>query len=577
MKKWMKYIKPYWPWFVLGPLCMIIEVIGEVRMPTYLQSVINAARDGSLTSAMGWQAMGGMILTALIMMAGGIGGAYFGAKAAVNFAGDLRADIYARIQTFSFSNIDKFSTGSLVTRMTNDVTQVTNFVGMLLRMMLRAPGMMIGALIMAVSIRPRLSLVFAVSIPLLLIGVAVVLRVGFPRFKRMQEKIDGINATVRENVTNVRVVKSFVREDYEEEKFGEANSALRDANISAVKVMILTQPLMTLLMQGTIFALILIGSPLILKNEMPVGDLSAFITYATQILMSLLMMSFMLMFSSRAMASGKRILEVLNEESDIRDMEKADAGLRVRRGEIEFKDVVFRYYKSSEDAVLSHINLKIPAGATVGITGSTGCGKSTLVSLIPRLYDPDEGAVLVDGVNVKEYMLHNLREDVSMVLQNNTLFSGTIADNLRWGSQTAGDEEIRRAAAYAQADKFIESFPEGYETVIEQGGANVSGGQKQRLCIARALLKKPRILSLDDSTSAVDTATEAMIRKAFKEELKDATKLIISQRISTVMEADMIIVMDEGRVTGVGTHEELLSSNETYREICESQLERKEA
>ena len=575
MKRWFKYIKPYWPWFVLGPVCMIVEVIGEVRMPTFLQAVINAANDGTLTEAMGWQAMGGMILNALIMMAGGVGGAYFGAKAQVNFAADLRADIYARIQTFSFSNIDRFSTGSLVTRMTNDVTQVTNFVGMMLRMMLRAPGMMIAALIMAVSIRPKLSLVFAVSIPLLLIGVAVVLRIGFPRFKRMQEKIDGINATVRENVTNVRVVKSFVREEFEEEKFSAANRGLRDANISAVKVMITTQPLMTLLMQGTILALVLIGGPIILRGEMPVGDLSAFITYAMQILTSLLMMSFMLMFSSRAMASGKRILEVLEEEPDITDGREA-GGSRVTSGAIEFRDVTFRYYKTSEDAVLNHISLKIPAGATVGITGATGCGKSTLVSLIPRLYDPDEGAVLVDGTDVKDYRLHDLREDVSMVLQNNTLFSGTIADNLRWGNQDATDEEIRQAAARAQADKFIDSFPDGYDTVIEQGGTNVSGGQKQRLCIARALLKKPKILILDDSTSAVDTATEALIRRAFREELKDSTKLIISQRISSVMDADLILVMEEGRITAQGTHEELLRTSQTYREICDSQLEGKE-
>ena len=577
MKRWFKYVKPYWPWFVLGPLCMIIEVIGEVQMPTYLQGVINAANEGTLTSAMGWQAMGGMIFTALYMMAGGIGGAWFGAKATVNFAGDLREDIYRRIQTFSFSNIDKFSTGSLVTRMTNDVTQVTNFVGMLLRMMLRAPGMMIAALIMAIRIRPSLAVVFAVSIPLLLVGIAVVLRIGFPRFQKMQECIDDINTTVRENVTNVRVVKSFVRESREEEKFGVVNRGLKDASISAVKVMITTQPLMTLLMQGTILALVLIGGPIILRGDMPVGDLSAFITYATQILMSLLMMSFMLMFSSRAMASGKRILEVLKEESDIRDLPEANGEQRVARGAIEFKNVTFRYYKTSEDAVLRNIDLKIPAGATVGITGSTGCGKSTLVSMIPRLYDPDEGSVLVDGVDVKEYKLHNLREDVSMVLQNNTLFTGTIADNLRWGDQSAPEEEIRRVAAYAQADKFVDSFPEGYETVVEQGGTNLSGGQRQRLCIARALLKKPKILILDDSTSAVDTATEAMIRKAFREELTESTKLIISQRISSVMDADMIVVMDEGQISGVGTHEELLASNETYREICESQLDRKEA
>ena len=577
MKKWLKYVKPYWPYFVLGPLCMIIEVIGEVRMPTFLQSVINKANAGTLTSAMGWEAMGGMILNALIMMAGGVGGAYFGAKATVNFAADLRADIYRRIQTFSFSNIDRFSTGSLVTRLTNDVTQVQNFVSMMLRMMLRAPGMMIAALIMAVSIRPSLSVVFAVSIPLLVIGIIVVIRIGFPRFKKMQEKVDGINSTVRENVTNVRVVKSFVREEHEIEKFAKANRGLKEANINAVKVMITTQPLMTLLMQGTILALVMIGGPIILRGEMPVGDLSAFITYATQILMSLLMMSFMLMFSSRALASARRIREVMEEESSISDTNAAQPELRVQKGEIEFRDLCFRYYKTSQDLVLSHISLKIPAGATVGITGSTGCGKSTLVSMIPRLYDPDEGAVLVDGVNVKDYSLHHLREDVSMVLQNNTLFSGTIAENLRWGDSDATDEEMKTAAARAQADKFIESFPDGYDTVIEQGGTNVSGGQKQRLCIARALLKKPKILILDDSTSAVDTATEALIRETFREELKNSTKLIISQRISSVRDADMIIVMDEGKISGVGTHEELIATNDAYREICESQLDRKEA
>ena len=577
MKRWFKYIKPYLAWFILGPICMIIEVVGEVVMPKLLAGVINAANDGTLTNGISLSTMALMIGTALIMMAGGVGGAYFGSKASVNFAADLRADIYAKVQTFSFANIDKFQTGSLITRMTNDVTQLQNFVNMMLRMMLRAPGMMIAALVMAIALRPSLATVFAVSIPLLLLTVGFIIKMGFPRFKKMQEKVDGINSTVRENVTNVRVVKSFVREDFEIEKFSKANQDLKDANIGAVKVMIFIQPVMTAIMYGTIIALMLTGGPIVLKGDMPVGDLSAFITYATQILSSLMMVSFMLMFSSRALASGRRILEVLDEKSDITDTESADPSLRVEKGSVEFKGVTFRYYKDSPDPVLRHIDLKIPAGITLGITGSTGCGKTTLVSLIPRLYDPDEGSVLVDGRDVKEYSLKNLRDGVSMVLQNNTLFSGTIADNLRWGDEDATDEELRQAAEYAQAAKFVDTFKDGYDTLLDKGGTNVSGGQKQRLCIARALLKKPKILILDDSTSAVDTATEAMIRQAFHNELNDSTKIIISQRISSVRDADLILVMDDGAVSGLGTHDELLASNEAYREICESQAERKEA
>ena len=577
MKRWFKYVKPYLPYFILGPLCMIVEVVGEVIMPKLLAKVINNAVAGTLTTGISLGTMALMIGTALIMMAGGVGGAWFGSKASVNFAADLRADIYARVQTFSFANIDKFSTGSLVTRMTNDVTQIQNFVNMMLRMMLRAPGMMIAALIMAIALRPSLSVVFAVSIPLLLLGVGFIIRMGFPRFKKMQEKVDGINSTVRENVTNVRVVKSFVRENFEIEKFGKANQDLKDANINAVKVMIFMQPVMTVIMYGTIMALVLTGSPLVLNGDMEVGDLSAFVTYATQILSSLMMVTFLLMFSSRALASGKRIAEVLDEKSDITDLPGADPALTVEKGAVEFKNVSFRYYKNSEDTVLNHIDLTILAGSTLGITGSTGCGKTTLVSLIPRLYDPDEGQVLVDGRDVKDYTLKNLRDGVSMVLQNNTLFSGTIAENLRWGDENASDEEVRQAADYAQAAKFVETFKEGYGTLLDKGGTNVSGGQKQRLCIARALLKKPKILILDDSTSAVDTATEAMIREAFRTKLKDSTKIIISQRISSVQNADLILVMEEGAVSGLGTHEELLASNEAYREICESQMDRKEA
>lgn len=571
MKRWMKYIRPYLPYFIIGPLCMIVEVIGEVVMPKLLSVVINRANAGVLTVSNSLWIMVAMVVTALLMMAGGVGGAYFGAKASVNFAADLRSDAYAKVQKYSFANIDKFSAGSLVTRLTNDVTQLQNFVNMLLRMALRAPGMMIAALIMAIAIRPSLSMVFLVSMPVMLAVVGIIISKGFPRFSRMQEKIDGLNSTVQENITNVRVVKSFVREDHENEKFHRANRNLKDAGMSAMKIMIFMQPVTTLFMNLTVLAVILFGGKIVLNGDMPVGDLSAMITYVTQILMSLMMVTMLLMISSRALASARRITEVLDEKVDLDDIAAAQPDRLVTDGTVEFRDVSFRYYKNSEDPVLSHINLAVPAGSTVGIIGSTGCGKTTLVSLIARLYDADEGAVLVDGVNVKDYSLRHLRDGVGMVLQKNTLFSGSIAENLRWGDETATDEQMRTAAAHAQADKFVSTFPAGYDTMLDQGGTNVSGGQKQRLCIARALLKKPKILILDDSTSAVDTATEAQIRRAFKEDLAGSTKIIIAQRISSVEEADQIVVMDEGQIVGIGTHAQLLESNTAYREIYASQ------
>ena len=561
------------PFFILGPLCMIVEVAGEAVMPRLLGIMINKANEGTLTSGTSIGIMVLMIFIAIVMMAGGVGGAYFASKASVNFAADLRADIYGKIQNFSFENIDKFSTGSLVTRLTNDVTQMQNFINMMMRMALRAPGMMIASLIMAIMLKPKLSVVFAVSIPLMLIAVGFIIKTGFPRFSKVQTKLDKLNSTVQENVTNVRVVKSFVREEYENEKFRGANKDLKNTAMSASKVMIFMQPVMTLIMNITVVAVVLIGSRLILDKTdgMQPGDLSSFIMYVTQILMSLVMVTFMLMFSSRALASSKRIKEVLDEKITLDDADAKEKDRKVEKGSIEFKNVSFRYYKNSEDKVLDGINLKIPGGSTVGIIGSTGCGKTTLISMIPRLYDCDEGEVLVDGVNVRDYSLVNLRDGIGMVLQKNTLFSGSIAENLRWGDENADDEEVKRMAEYAQADKFISSFKDGYDTMLDQGGTNVSGGQKQRLCIARALLKQPKILILDDSTSAVDTATEAMIRKAFKEELQGSTKIIIAQRISSVMEADMIIVMNDGKITGTGTHETLLSDNVEYREIYESQ------
>lgn len=652
MKKWYKYIKPYLFYFIVGPLCMIVEVIGEVLMPKFLSNILNlgtawqsvlptvqemqsmlsagqmpgaglmsnlsgyigtlgnsslsavgqtaqaAFSSGSLTELSSaltevsgtyealsntgfiWQTIGLaalMVLVALLMMAGGVGGAYFGAKASVNFAADLRKDLFGKVQGYSFRSIDKFQTGSLVTRLTNDVTQMQNVVNMALRMMLRAPGMLIGALAMAILLQPKLSLVLAVVLPLMVLVVLLLIRAGFPRFSVMQEKVDKLNSAVQENVTNVRVVKSFVREDYEVKKFRKANGDLKKSGMSAMKILIFMSPVMTIFMNIATMAVLWFGAGMRETGGMSVGDLSAFITYVTQILSSLMMVTMMLMMFSRAIASAKRISEVLEEKTDLTDENARCREKIIEQGLVEFRNVSFRYFKNSEDAVLSHINLKIPAGSTVGIIGSTGCGKTSLVSLIPRLYDADEGEVLVDGVNVKDYSLYNLREGVGMVLQKNVLFSGSIADNLRWGDDGASDEEMIHYAGIAQADKFVSSFKDGYDTELDQGGTNLSGGQKQRLCIARALLKKPKILILDDSTSAVDTATEAQIRKAFREELKDSTKIIIAQRIGSVKDADTIIVMDDGRITGVGTHEELLKNNEEYREICSSQTDGKEA
>lgn len=577
MKRWLQYAKPYRTFFIVGPLCMIIEVIGEVLMPRFLSLLINNAQDGSLTV---WRSIGYaglMVLTAVLMMAGGVGGAYFASKASVNYAADVRRDVYQKVQSFSFANIDRFSTGSLVTRLTNDVTQLQNFINMLMRMCLRAPGMMIGALIMAIRIKPSLSTVFLVTIPLMLIGIAFIITKGFPRFQRVQGKIDSLNSTVQENLTNVRVVKSFVRQEHENKKFFRANRDLKDTGVSAYKLMILINPCNTALMNLTVGAVIWFGSKIVIRGDMPIGDLSAFITYVTQILMSLTMLTMVFVMSSRATASARRIAEVMDEPLDLTDEHSAHKDAEVTRGEIEFRNVSFRYYKDSPDAVLDNISLTIHAGSTVGIIGSTGCGKSTLVSMIPRLYDADKGEILVDGINVRDYSLFHLREGVSMVLQKNILFSGTIEENLRWGDEDASAEELLQAAVHAQADKFVRTFHEGYDTLLDQGGINISGGQKQRLCIARALLKKPKILILDDSTSAVDTATEAQIRTAFSNDLKGSTKIIIAQRISSVMQADQIVVMNDGRITGIGNHEELLKSNAEYQEIYYSQTDKKEA
>ncbi len=517
-----------------------------------------------------------MIGTALLMAAGGVSAAYFGAKASLNFAADMRRDAFKNVQSFSFADIDKFSTGSIVTRLTNDITQVQSMVNMLLRMTLRAPGMLIGAVIMAFLLNARLALVIVVVIPVLLGTIAVVISFAFPRFKALQSKIDKMNSTTREALTNVRVIKSFVRGDFEQVKFEDANKDLQETALKAFKVMITTMPLMGLFMNITTLAVVWFGGKQIVVGDMLVGDLTAFITYVTQILMALIFSSMLILQSSRAIASANRINEILDCKSQISDENAREPEKKVTKGQVEFKNVSFRYYKETGEPVLNNISLTINGGETVGIIGSTGSGKTSLVQMIPRLYDVDEGEVLVDGTNVKDYSLTNLRDGVAMVLQKNVLFSGSIIENLQWGDSDASLEEIREVAKMAQADGFVSSFTEGYETDLDQGGVNVSGGQKQRLCIARAMLKKPKILILDDSTSAVDTATERYIRENLKSYMPEATKIIIAQRISSVIEADKIVVIDDGQVVGLGKHEELIENCETYQEIYYSQMDKKE-
>lgn len=573
MKRYWKYVKPYLPAFIIGPLLMIVEVIGEVVLPKLMANIINVGvTNGSVGYITGTGAL--MILVALLMMAGGVGGAYFGAKAAVSFASDLRKDAFDKVQTFSFANLDQFSTGSLVTRLTNDITQVQNLINMALRMMLRAPGMLIGALIMAFVMNAELAVIVLIVIPILIGAITVLIKIAFPKFKIMQKKLDALNSNIQEMLTNVRVIKSFVRGDYEEKKFAASNEDLKQTSLSAFKTIIMVMPLMMLMMNATTLAVVWFGGKQIIAGNMQVGDLTAFTTYIVQILMSLMMLAMVILQSSRALASLSRIREILDTDVDLNDEHCKEPDKIVSSGRVEFRDVSFRYYKENKEPVLSHISFAVKSGQTLGIIGSTGSGKTTLVQMIPRLYDVDEGEVLVDGVNVKDYTLENLREGVGMVLQKNVLFSGSILENLMWGDENASMEEVRRAAEAAQADGFVSSFTGGYEMDLGQGGVNVSGGQKQRLCIARALLKKPRILILDDSTSAVDTATEAKIRENLSRELKDTTKIIIAQRISSVQEADEIMVLDDGKIVGFGNHKDLLSSCEAYQEIYYSQIDK---
>jgi ATP-binding cassette subfamily B multidrug efflux pump len=480
------------------------------------------------------------------------------------------------VQEFSFKNIDSYSTGSLVTRLTNDIQQIQNVLMMGLRMAMRAPGMFIGALIMAFMMNARLAVVILVVIPLLTAAIAVILKTAFPRFTAMQKKLDQLNSGIQEALTNVRVIKSFVREEFEEEKFRDMNQDLKNSSLDAMKIVIVTMPVMTLAMNITTLAVVWYGGNIIIAGDMPVGDLTAFTTYIVQILMSLMMLSMVFLQLSRAVASIRRVGEVMDTEIDLTDRDASRKDLAVLKGKVEFKHVSFSYTDNRDEMVLEDINFTAEPGQIIGIIGSTGSGKTTLVQMIPRLYDATKGQVLVDGVDVREYSLKNLREGVGMVLQKNVLFSGTIEENLRWGKEDASMDEIREMAQSAQADSFVTSFTNGYDTDMGQGGVNVSGGQKQRLCIARALLKRPKILILDDSTSAVDTATEARIRQCFNTSLKDTTKIIIAQRIGSVEEADRILVLDEGRLIGQGTHEQLMEECKAYQEIYYSQRDRKE-
>jgi ATP-binding cassette, subfamily B, multidrug efflux pump len=573
MKRYRKYIAPYLGAFIIGPLMMLTEVAGEVFLPKLMSMIIN---NGVANRDMGYIARtGGLMLLAVVFMAaGGILGAYFSSKAAICFTSDLRSDVFKKVQQFSFANIDEFSTGSLVTRLTNDIQQVQNVLMMALRMALRSPGMFIGALIMAFTMNARLALVILIVIPVLILSIGLILKTAYPRFEMLQKKLDRLNSGIQEALTNVRVVKSFVREDFEIQKFSALNEDLKDSSLRAMRIVIMTMPVMMLMMNITTLAVVWYGGNLIIAGSMPVGDLTAFTTYIVQILMSLMMLSMIFLQSSRARASLRRINEVMDTPIDLNDDEAAYKEKKVESGRVEFKDVSFGYGKGDgrNDLVLEHISFSAESGQTIGIIGSTGSGKTSLVQLIPRLYDAAGGEVLVDGVNVRDYSLKNLREGVGMVLQKNVLFSGTIEENLRWGNEDAPMEEIVEAAKSAQADGFVRSFQFEYGTEMGQGGVNVSGGQKQRLCIARALLKKPKILILDDSTSAVDTATEARIRESFQNELKDTTKIIIAQRISSVKDADLILVLEDGQIIGKGTHAELLESCEAYNEIYTTQM-----
>ena len=573
MNSFLKYAKPYKKYFLFGPIFMVIEATGDIVLPFLVAQIIN---NGAVNHDIPYilRTGGWMVGFSVIMAVFGTLGAKFAVNGSVNLAADLRFDVFSRIQEFSFKNIDDFSTGSLITRITNDITQIQTFAMSLLRGVFRSPVMLIGAVIMAFRLNSQLAIVILIVIPVLGSAIFTIITKASPRFTTMQEQLDKLNSDISESLTNIRVIKSFVREDYENKDFSVVNEGLREKSIAAMKMVILQQPVITATMNITTLAVVWFAGRQIIVGSMPIGNLAAFITYITQILMSLNLLANIFLQGSRAIASSKRINQVMETKIELDDSNAAFPEAMVEKGEIEFRQVSFRYFKTNHEKVLDDINLAISAGETVGMIGSTGSGKTTMVQLIPRLYDADEGEVLVDGINVKDYSLKKLREGVALVLQKNTLFSGTIAENLQWGNEYATEEEMRAAARIAQAESFIDSLPDGFETDLGQGGVNLSGGQKQRLCIARALLKKPKILILDDSTSAVDTATEAKIRKAFSENLQGITKIIIAQRINSVIDADKIVVLNEGKIVGCGVHQDLIKTCVPYQEIYYSQKEK---
>lgn len=569
IKKLTAYIGEYKKDTILTPVSVILEVLLEVLLPVLMASVIdNGVEAGNMDFVIKMGVV--MLVVAMLSLLAGTLSGVFAARASMGFGRNLRKAMYDNIQDFAFRNIDHFSTAGLVTRMTTDVTNVQNAFQMIIRMFVRAPIMMVSALVMCVSISPRLSLIFLVALVFLGFVMSQIIRRAFPIFDELFRGYDKLNASVQENLTGIRVVKAYVREDYENEKFCKATKNLKDLNVHAERLVVMNQPVMQFTVYSCIMLISWFGAKMIvLDRSMTTGQLMSLFTYTMQILMSLMMISMVFVMVTMARSSAERIWEVLEEKSTLTNPK--NPVYQVKDGSITFDHVQFSYSDDADKCVLRDINLTIQAGETIGIIGGTGSSKSTLVQLIPRLYDVLEGSVRVGGCDVREYDIETLRNEVSMVLQKNVLFSGTILENLRWGNKEASEAECRHACELAQAHEFIEKMPDGYHTYIEQGGTNVSGGQKQRLCIARALLKKPKILILDDSTSAVDTKTDALIRAAFAEEIPDTTKLIIAQRISSVEDADKILVLNEGAVVGFGNHKELLEENEIYRDIYELQ------
>lgn len=567
-KKILSCVGEYKKYAILTPVTIIGEVLMELLIPTIMAMIIDK---GIKNGDIGYVAKMGSIMIAmsLLSLAFGALAGRFAAVAGMGFSKNLRAKLFEKVQSFSFSNVDKFSSSSLITRLTTDVTNTQNAFMMVIRMAIRSPIMFIGAIIMAVRINGELSLVLLIVLPLLALSLVLIISKAFPKFLAMLEKYDAMNSRVQENLIGIRVVKAFVREKYEKDNFFNTADIVRKAQVSAEKLIIMNMPVMQIAMYTSIVAVLWFGGNMAVNGTMGTGELASFITYITQILMSLMMLSMIFIMLVISRASIQRISEVLDEEPSIKDCENSTE--KVTDGSVRFENVSFSYFDDMNNLALENINLDIKSGETIGIIGGTGSSKTSLVQLIPRLYDTTSGTVYVGGKDVKSYSLDELRNNVAMVLQKNVLFSGTIRDNLKWGDENASDAEIIDACKSACADDFVQSFPDGYDTDMGQGGVNVSGGQKQRLCIARALLKKPKIIILDDSTSAVDTATDSNIRKAFREKLSDTTTFIIAQRISSVQDADRIIVMDNGKINGIGTHEELLENNEIYREVYESQ------